>query len=194
MILAGSQGCTLGLYLLAILDLTAAMRVHPASGSLVAGGNAAPGPGSQTTNGEWRVVNAGRQGLLVSLLCLSHSASAGRKARQGKARQGKTRQGFPFGSVGAHHWPMATGCRISRGWLPADRGQWIGEAPGGVGSCRDDWKSLREELGGHLPSCLVSSRLSSHLGELGLSAPPPPPMTQKDPVLAPREVKGCVKR
>ena len=59
-----------------------------------------------------------------------------------RARQGKTAQGF--GSNGAHHWPKATGCRISRGWLPAHRGLWIGEAPGGVGSCRDDWKSLNE--------------------------------------------------
>ena len=57
-----------------------------------------------------------------------------------RARQGKTGQGV--GSTGAHHWPKATGCRISRGWLPAHRGLWIGEAPGGVGSCRDDWKSL----------------------------------------------------
>ena len=59
-----------------------------------------------------------------------------------RARQGKTAQGF--GSNGAHHWPKTTGCRISRGWLPAHRGLWIGEAPGGVGSCRDDWKSLNE--------------------------------------------------
>ena len=66
-----------------------------------------------------------------------------------QGRQGKTGQGA--GSTGAHHWPKATGCRISRGWLPAHRGLWIGEAPGGVGSCRDDWESL-EELGGPLPS------------------------------------------
>jgi hypothetical protein len=31
-----------------------------------------------------------------------------------------------FGSTGAHHWPRpATGCRISRGWLPMRRGLWL---------------------------------------------------------------------
>ena len=120
------------------------------------------------------------------------------RAGQGKARQGKTQQGV--GSTGAHHWPKTTGCRISRGWLPAHRGLcglWIGEAPGGVGSCRDDWKSL-EELGGPLPSprpnriarsgsCLLLALPAC------LPAPPPPPRT---PVLTPghllvKEGRGC---
>ena len=112
-----------------------------------------------------------------------------------QGRQGKTGQGA--GSTGAHHWPKATGCRISRGWLPAHRGLWIGEAPGGVGSCRDDWKSL-EELGGPLPSPRPN-RIARSLGELPsscstcLPAPPPPPRT---PVLTPghllvKEGRGC---
>lgn len=133
----------------------AAMRVHPTSGSRWRN----PAPGSQTADGEWQVVirdcKPGKPcSCCLALPCLHAWLSPGGRLLPFsfgvcRARQGKTRQGF--GSTGAHHWPKATGCRISRGWLPAHRGLWIGEAPGGVGRCRDDWKSLKE-LGGQLPS------------------------------------------
>jgi hypothetical protein len=123
---------------------------------------------------------------LGAACCLSHSASAG----QGKARHDKA-SAAPARIIGRKQRDAefhVAGCRRTVGCGL--------EAPGGVGSCRDDWKSLRE-LGGPLPSPRPS-RSGSCWVCVYLPAPPLPPGT---PVLTPREVvkegggvRACVKR
>lgn len=92
---------------------------------------------ARASNSRQLLLQSGSFAADVLLCCgCSTSASASLPTELPSLSAGRA-SAAPVRSIGR----STTGCRLSRGWLPAHRGLRLA-----VGICRDDWNSLEEEL------------------------------------------------